>query len=152
VRRACRSMAIGLITVSTLSGCVLPASSRVSGSYVEEVPGIDATKLAQATSNALAQIYPPANTIFVLDPAPTESGFGTGFRVALTQAGFAVADSASAAQVDRAHAHPLRYRVLRFDGEALVQVDVDDRQLTQLYAADTAGLVAAASAPTVRER
>jgi hypothetical protein len=150
VRRA--GWLIAPVAISIFSGCVAPIATRSRDSYAADVPGIDATQLAQATSNSLATLYPPANTTMVVDPSHTDSKFGAGLTTALSKAGFAVADPASASHLDSASAHRLRYRVSSFDTQALVELDLDDRQITQLYAADTSGLVAAASAPTVRDK
>jgi hypothetical protein len=120
------------------------------------IPGIDPTQLAQQLATYLAGMYPPANTTFILmQPAADQPGnpLVPAITSALSKAGFAVADLSTAASLaKRANVHHVRYRVSAFDDRALVELDIDDRTITRLYAPDTTGLVAAVSAPAVRER
>jgi hypothetical protein len=100
-------------------------------------------------------MYPPANTTFILmQPAADQpdNPLAVALTSALSKAGFAVADLSTATSLGkRANVHHVRYRVSAFDDRALVELDIDDRTITRLYAPDKSGLVAAVSASAVRE-
>jgi hypothetical protein len=151
-----RALVIGALAVALMEGCALQIPWHPDAdSYIEAVPGVDPTQLAQQLTNYLAGAYPPANTTFILMP-PAADQIDNPLTPALTstlsKAGFAVADLSTAPSLGkRANIHHLRYRESAFDDRALIELDIDDRTITQLYAPDRSGLVAAVSAPAVRE-
>ena len=151
-----RSLVVLVLAVALMEGCALQSASHpISGSYIEVVPGIDPTQLAQQLTTYLAGRYPPANTTFILmQPAADQPDnlLAPALTSALSKAGFAVADLSTATSLGkRANVHHVRYRVSTFDDRALVELDIDDRTITRLYAPDKSGLVAAVSASAVRE-
>jgi hypothetical protein len=151
-----RSLVVLVLAVALMEGCALQSASHpISGSYIEVVPGIDPTQLAQQLTTYLAGMYPPANTTFILmQPAADQPDnlLAPALTSALSKAGFAVADLSTATSLGkRANVHHVRYRVSTFDDRALVELDIDDRTITRLYAPDKSGLVAAVSASAVRE-
>jgi hypothetical protein len=151
-----RSLVVLVLAVALMEGCALQSASHpISGSYIEVVPGIDPTQLAQQLTTYLAGMYPPANTTFILmQPAADQPDnlLAPALTSALSKAGFAVADLSTATNLGkRANVHHVRYRVSTFDDRALVELDIDDRTITRLYAPDKSGLVAAVSASAVRE-
>ena len=151
-----RSLVVLVLTVALMDGCALHNTPHAaSGSYIEVVPGIDPTQLAQQLTTYLAGMYPPANTTFILmQPAADQPDnlLAPALTSALSKAGFAVADLSTATSLGkRANVHHVRYRVSTFDDRALVELDIDDRTITRLYAPDKSGLVAAVSASAVRE-
>ena len=151
-----RSLVVLVLTIALMEGCALQSASHpISGSYIEVVPGIDPTQLAQQLTTYLAGMYPPANTTFILmQPAADQpdNPLAPALTSALSKAGFAVADLSTATSLGkRANVHHVRYRVSTFDDRALVELDIDDRTITRLYAPDKSGLVAAVSASAVRE-
>jgi hypothetical protein len=151
-----RSLVVLVLAVALMEGCALQSASHpISGSYIEVVPGIDPTQLAQQLTTYLAGMYPPANTTFILmQPAADQPDnlLAPALTSALSKAGFAVADLSMATSLGkRANVHHVRYRVSTFDDRALVELDIDDRTITRLYAPDKSGLVAAVSASAVRE-
>ena len=151
-----RSLVVLVLAVALMEGCALQSASHpISGSYIEVVPGIDPTQLAQQLTTYLAGMYPPANTTFILmQPAADQPDnlLAPALTSALSKAGFAVADLSTATSLGkRANVHHVRYRVSTFDDRALVELNIDDRTITRLYAPDKSGLVAAVSASAVRE-
>ena len=151
-----RSLVVLVLTIALMDGCALQSAQRAaSGSYVEAVPGIDPTQLAQQLTSYLVGLYPPANTTFILMLTATDQPgipLAPALTSALSKAGFAVADLSTAASLPkRANVHHVRYRISAFDERTLVELDIDDRTITRLYAPDKSGLLAAVSAPAVRE-